>query len=201
MTIRRVNSVISLVIVAVLVALAAGSNDAAAAGNKHRVYMGYQQTSIVVTQSWTGSTHVAANQEVDFGKNGNPWGYAVRFRSQSVAGSGSMTASKGSLGSSTTCTGNEIWVTWSGVIKGKVRYVHINPLGGVPGLWPMPGSGTVTEQTLGTISSSQPTGCPFDNPHLHQADATAATYNSGQFAQWSTHNYGSSSTWMYEYDF
>lgn len=111
-----------------------------------------------------------------------------------------MSASKGALGG-TTCTGNEIWVTQSGIIMGKVRYVHMTPLGGVPGLWSMPAGGAVTQQTLGTISGSQPVGCPWNAPHLHQQDSWTATANTGFFSLGSSHNYGASSTWMFQYDF
>lgn len=187
-------------VLAIVAGAVAFAPDVEGAGNQHRVYMGYQQTSIIVTQSWTGPTHSGSEQAIDFGKAGNPWGYAVRFRSQNTMGSATMSASKGALGG-TTCTGNEIWVIQGSNIMGRVRYVHMTPLGGVPGSWTMAAGGAVTEQTLGTISGSQPVGCPWSAPHLHQQDASAGTANTSFFSLGSSHNYGASSTWMFQYDF
>lgn len=68
------------------------------------------------------------------------------------------------------CTGVdvELYDRSSGAYLGQEHYVHVNPAQGSIGIWFYPGLGW-TFLYLGSVSNSQPAGCPWYGAHLHQS--------------------------------
>lgn len=83
-----------------------------------------------------------------------------------------------SNGVNTNCTGITVTITQPGA-SGAFNYKHIDPASGVAGSswqdwFSVPGhvSGT---RYLGTVSASQPSGCPWTGAHLHQSGNNASS--------------------------
>lgn len=201
---RRFAMLTALVTMAFTFFATTGAESVFAAGGTHRIYTGYVSSSAWINQSWHKASYTQADATaLDIGRNLNPSGSSVRILSEHRGGSDYMRGYRFGLGTSTTCTGYEYRIrTPSAVYKGEERYVHIVPASGAPFSYTLAANSGFTALHVGTVAASQLTSCPWEVPHLHQADDLGDAGPSSKHGPFGYHSgvpYGGSGSWLFDY--
>ncbi|MEX1022949.1 MAG: hypothetical protein WD058_07355 [Dehalococcoidia bacterium] len=193
-------SIVLLVVAVGLGARAFAPSPVDAASAVHRVMLGLTDSNVQITRDFPHDDNPSDWRAIDQGKIGGSSGLWAAHRTRLHSGSGTMTATTANL-TATTCSGVMVNSRSPlGQLKGTQRYVHISPTVSIPSSWTMVSSPLATVQYLGQVSTGQDAGCPWDAPHLHQAESIiGVTYNANGYTAWSTYDALSSSNWLFQY--
>lgn len=162
----------------------------AQAGTDHRVVVGLATNAATIVTPWHNNETDTRFYGLDLVKKvGDTAGTKVYWESHHSVGSGSRRMKAyvyDHTRSGTKCTGVdvELYDALDNRFLGEEHYVHIKATDGVIGTYfYVEANESWTARELGTVVASQPEGCPFQGPHLHQSGADRAGLNTF-FTNW-----------------
>jgi hypothetical protein len=147
----------------------------------HSWIVGMATTCADIT-TWWHSDEVHPTKALDLDLcGGGAAGTAVYYQDYGYTAAALAVQFKDHTETGSTCTGVDanIYDLVNGWYLGSIHYVHIMPAERTINAWFESYDGW-NIRGIGTVAQTQPGGCPFMNPHLHQSNTTDV---------WALHNH------------